>query len=280
LLASVSIQGGDDVPARTKAAPTDADSPARAHAPAVIATAWQVYKGSGVKSLRNWLAEHYLPLLDPIAHRLRRRLPAAVDLDDLKAQGLIGLLSAIESFDLTRQTRFEHFAKRRIRGEMIDWLRMLDPVSRGMRRQIKQLESAGEALRAASGQAATPEELSEATGLPTARLRQVDAMRHRVQTTSLSGSRNDESPGLAPHVLADPRAPDPAREAQARGVREALVRGLDRAERLVILLYYYEGLTMREIGAVLDLSEGRVCQIHKNVCARLRATLAPSVLLD
>lgn len=248
---------------------------------AEITLAWNLYKRLKTKTLRNRLADHYLPLVDPVASKLHRRLPTSVDVSDLQSDGALGLLDAIENFDLSKGKPFEAYARQRIRGAMLDGLRQVDPVSRTVRTHVKKLESAADELRSTLGRPASTEELSRKLGVGPRRLQQLQRDQMAQQCLSLSGTRSDnDAPGTQwnPQTLGDRRAADPSREATYRSIRDQLMRDLTRAERLIILLYYCEEMTMREIGLTLDLSEARVSQLHKQICARLRATVEPKLL--
>lgn len=245
-----------------------------------IDLAWTLYKRLNLTSLRNHLANHYLELVRPVATVLHRRLPQSVDVSDLEADGAIGLLNAIESYDIRRGKPFEAFAKRRIRGAMLDGLRQVDPVSRTVRTHVKKLESAADELRATLGRPASAEELSRRLGVGHDRLRQMERDQMAMHHLSLSGTRGDKDEASAwnPQSLDDRRAVDPSRQSIFRSIRDTLMKDLNRAERLIVLLYYCEDMTMREIGLTLDLSEARVSQLHKQILARLRAQVEPRAL--
>lgn len=249
-----------------------------------VALFWHAYLRLGCRSVRNAILAHYLPWLRRTAARVVRRLPASVDEDELVSSGVLGLMDAIRLFDPARGVRFEQFAGRRVRGAMTDGLRDLDAADRVTRRQLRELEHAADAVRAATGRPATADELSAALNLPPKRLRALEQRGRALQTRSFDApagadaAHPGDAPAAAARVTADRRAEDPSAAAMRRSLRDAITRDLSREERLVILLYYCEDLKMREIGDVLGLSEARVSQIHKNVVARLRAAGAPELL--
>lgn len=241
---------------------------------------WTVYKQFALPSLRDPLLRAYLPWTRKIAERLARQLPASVEVDDLVSLGVVGLIDAIDAYDLAQRKRFEHFAHRRVKGAMLDGLREIDPADRKTRAMLRKLERVSDAIRVQYGRPATAEELAGELSLRPKQLRQLEMRRMALSSRSLSGGggggehdrdRDNAAPGVPANATRDARAIDPARAAFARSLRDALVRHLSREERLVVLLYYCEDLKMHEIGKVLGLSEARVSQIHKNIMLRLRA---------
>ena len=247
----------------------------------MIGRVWSWFKRRPSRCLREVLVKHYSTVVAGEAARLHRKMPASVDIGELMSDAAVGLLDAIDRFDPGKNCKFETFARPRIRGAMMDGLRQRDPVSRTTREMIKKMETAANSLRTKSGVEPTPEELSRRLGMRANRwtARELEA-RHAINR-SLSGERVREGRmgGLAAESMADKKADDPARAAMRELVREHVTMGLSREEKLVILLYYYEGMTMREIGMVLELSESRVSQIHSGVLKRLRARLHKSELM-
>ena len=238
---------------------------------------WVEYKRTGTNELRNELIEHYLPLVQHAAERLRAKLPNVVQADDLTSAGVLGLMDAIEAFEPERGFKFATFSALRIRGAIMDELRAMDWVPRLVRSRERQLHQAAHELEGTLGRPPREDELAAKLNLAASTLSGV-AGGHRAATMmSLSRQRNDNGGGDGDegeqgqlHSIADERAPDPAKEAQRRFLQQMLTRGLSRAERLVVTLYYYEEMTMREIGQTLDLSESRVSQMHTEILKRLR----------
>jgi RNA polymerase sigma factor for flagellar operon FliA len=190
--------------------------------------------------------------------------------------GIFGLVDAIESFDLTRGVKFETYCAPRIRGAILDELRSMDWVPRLVRSRAQKLERATRALESQMGRLPTVEELAGHMRLPTEEFDRLLKDAKAVSVVSLSRKcyDNDSNRDVREvDVLKDQRGPDPLEEVEGRDLKELLTRGLSRAERLILVLYYYEGMTMKEIGMVLDLSESRVSQMHSAILARLRSEL-------
>jgi len=234
---------------------------------------WLWYKRRPSTRLREVLVEHYWKLLCGEARRFHRRLPASVDVDDLIADGALGLLDAIDRFDPTR-AQFQTFGRAKIRSAILDGLRERDPISRSTRKAMRDMEAASDRIRATTGVNPTPQELAEHLHVPLTTYMRRAAEARRANTCSLSGGRGDEdhpTSQIAPDALPDKRQSDPSRIALRNAIRETLVNGFSPAERLVTILYYYEELTMKEIGHTLDLSESRVSQMHTSILARLKS---------
>lgn len=234
---------------------------------------WQSYKQSGELASRNQLVEAYMSQVRHIASRMASRLVDHVDVQDLIQSGVFGLIDAIERFDPERGFRFETFCRRRIEGAMLDHIRSCDWVPRLVRQRTASLDRARERLFATSGTVPTDRELAEHLQLSRADFERISRDGTAVQMVSY-----DAPVGRGPEGEARPLdGHEDVREVdvlEAIGQRELLqrIRGLlTRRERLVLLLYYHERLTLREIGRVLDLTESRVCQIRGALLKRLAA---------
>lgn len=241
-----------------------------------LAKVWREYKATGRRDLRNRLMEAYLPVVKYNAERIGAKLPDEVDPDDLVSAGIFGLLDAMESFDLDRAVKFETYCAPRVRGAILDELRTMDWVPRLVRSRAHKLEKATRALQAELGRYPDDGELADHLKLPRPELDKLLRDANAVSLVSLSRKHyeTDSSKDVCEiDVLEDRRGPDPLTEIQRRDLKELITRGLSRAERLVMVLYYYEELTMKEIGSVLDLSESRVSQMHSSVMSRLKAKL-------
>ncbi len=264
---------------------TRADRPLRSDATDHLsdreAALWQAYhaakSGNGdVQALRNELIELYLPLVGSLAQKLAHRVPGGtVPADELAGEGVFGLLHAIESFEAERGNQFSTHARHRIVGAMRDYLRSLDTAPRLVRTRQRSLDSARAAFFARYGRRPSDEETRDQLKLEEKEYRRVVADGELRGTYSLDSPRGgDESQDRDfRETLADARAADPSREAMKRSLKDLLHQSLTRAERLIVVLYFYEKMTMKEIGMTLGLSEARVSQMLTSVLARLKARL-------
>ena len=247
------------------------------HADVDVPQLWRDYHtGRGVE-LRNQLVELYLPLVKYNAERIWQRLPEGVDLDDLISAGVFGLMDAIDAFDLTRGVKFETYCVPRIRGAMLDELRTMDWVPRLVRSKATKMEEARKELEARHGRPPTDAELAHHMGLPMDEYERMAMDANAVGLISLNKKwyETDSYKDVREiDILEDKKAEDPTHRLQNRDLMRLVTRGLNRNERLIIILYYYEDMTMKEIGATLDLSESRVSQMHSSIVARLQAQLA------
>jgi RNA polymerase sigma factor FliA len=238
---------------------------------------WQGYRAHPNIELRNQLVEHYLPLVKYNAERIWSRLPEGVDLDDLISAGVFGLMDAIDAFDLDRGVKFETYCVPRIRGAMLDELRTMDWVPRLVRSKASKLEEARKTLEAEYGRPPHPEEMAAKMGISLDELEKMMGDATAVSLVSLNKKwyETDSYKDVREiDILEDKKAEDPTHRLQNRDLMRLVTRGLNRNERLIIILYYYEDMTMKEIGATLDLSESRVSQMHSSIVARLQAQLS------
>ncbi len=241
----------------------------------VLAT-WRKYKRSAQESTRNELIEYYLPLVKYNAERIRAKLPDEVELDDLMSAGLFGLIDAIDAFDLKRGVKFETYSATRIRGAILDELRTMDWVPRLVRSRAHKLEAVSKELEAEFGRLPSEDEVARRMGLSREDFDRLLRDATAVSLVSLNRKyfETDSNKDVREiDVLEDKRGRDPVREIQKRDLKDFITKGLTRAERLIIILYYYEEMTMKEIGATLDLSESRVSQMHSSILSRLKAQL-------
>ena len=230
--------------------------------------------------VRNAIVEQYLSLIEPEAARIHRRLPRSVEQGDLLSDGFFGLLDAIASFDPERGEKFATFARYRIIGAILDGLRSRDSFSRGTRQRVKNLEAASEKLRATHGRQPSPDEVAREMDAPIETYSRAALATRETATRSLSGGRiwDDDRGELSAEHLRDTREHDPVSVLERKLLRDKITASLTQAEKLIVTLYYYEGLTLKEIGEVLDLSESRVSQIRTSIVLRLKATLTISEL--
>jgi RNA polymerase sigma factor for flagellar operon FliA len=238
---------------------------------------WQQYRSNPTVDLRNYLVERYLPLVKYNAERIWARLPDGVELDDLISAGVFGLMDAIDAFDLTRGVKFETYCVPRIRGAMLDELRTMDWVPRLVRSKASRMEEARKSLEAQLGRPPRPDELAARLGVPLEQIDEYVGEATAVSLVSLNKKwyETDSYKDVREiDILEDKKAEDPTHRLQNRDLMRLVTRGLNRNERLIIILYYYEDMTMKEIGATLDLSESRVSQMHSSIVARLQAQLS------
>ncbi|MBN1846401.1 MAG: FliA/WhiG family RNA polymerase sigma factor [Sedimentisphaerales bacterium] len=245
-----------------------------------IADVWQkfqAHRDDNGTQYRNRLIEEYLPLVKYNAERIYAKLPDEVELDDLISAGIFGLKDAIEAFDMTRGVKFETYCAPRVRGAILDELRAMDWVPRLVRSRGHKLEEAAKSFEAENGRGGTDEEIAERMGLGIDDF--IKLKRDATAVTLVSLSRkwfetDSQKDVCEIDVLEDKRGQNPYEETQKRDLKEMMTKGLSRAERLILILYYYEEMTMKEIGATLDLSESRVSQMHSSILARLKAQMS------
>jgi RNA polymerase sigma factor for flagellar operon FliA len=251
---------------RTQSFP-DADS---------LTAAWRKFRATGDDDIRNRLLEHYLYLVRFNAERIGAKLPDEVDVDDLMSAGVFGLVDAIDAFDLDRGVKFETYCAARIRGAILDELRNMDWVPRLVRHRAHKLAHATRTLEAELGRIPHDEEIARRLKMSKPQFQKLLRDANAISLISLSRKYTDpdsQRDVFEIDVLPDDRSCDPVLEAQKRDVRELVTRGLSRAERLIVVLYYYEQMTMKQIGQTLDLSESRVSQMHSAILTRLRGQL-------
>jgi len=228
------------------------------------------------QDLRNRLVERFLPLVRYNGERIWSRLPEGVELDDLISAGVFGLMDAIDAFDLTRGVKFETYCVPRIRGAMLDELRTMDWVPRLVRSKASKLNEAIKTLEARMGRQPTEQELASHMSLSVAELEKMMLDANAVNLISLNKKwyETDSYKDVREiDILEDKKGEDPTRRIQKNDLMRLVTKGLNRNERLIIILYYYEELTMKEIGATLDLSESRVSQMHSSIVQRLQSHL-------
>ncbi|MEO0586542.1 MAG: FliA/WhiG family RNA polymerase sigma factor [Planctomycetota bacterium] len=237
---------------------------------------WEAYRLEPTQDLRNKLMEHFLPLVKYNAERVHNKLPDEVDVEDLMSAGVFGLMDAIDAFDLDRGVKFETFSAQRIRGAILDELRSMDWVPRLVRSRTSQVETAKRNIEMTTGRKATDDEVAKKLGVNQEEFSKIRRDAGAKTTVSLNRKwfETDSSKDVREiDVLSDPRQVNPLTVVQKRDLKGLVTKGLSRAERLIVILYYYEEMTMKEIGTTLDLSESRVSQMHSSILARLKAQL-------
>ena len=242
-----------------------------------IAQVWDAFKADPEnQDYRNRLVEQYLPLVKYNGERIWARLPEGVELDDLISAGVFGLMDAIDAFDMTRGVKFETYCVPRIRGAMLDELRTMDWVPRLVRSKASKLNEALKSLEAKLGRAPTEIELAERMEISVEELEKMMVEANAVGLISLDKKwyETDSYKDVREiEILEDKKGEDPTRRIQKGDLMRLVTKGLNRNQRLIIILYYYEELTMKEIGAPLDLSESRVSQMHSSIVQRLQSQL-------
>ncbi|RMG47380.1 MAG: FliA/WhiG family RNA polymerase sigma factor [Acidobacteria bacterium] len=215
----------------------------------------------------------HVGLVKYLAHRIGSRLAGQVDYDDLAGDGLLGLIEAVDRFDPKHNVQFKTYAESRIRGAILDGVRCRDWAPRSLRRAARKLESAIQAVEARNHREATDEEIAEELQIS---LDELQALYMQARGVRLGALPDTEEEGPGP---VDPGA-DPLDHVEAKERRELVaeeIKRLPERERMVLSLYYERGMTLKEIGQILDVTESRVCQIHTRAVARLRARIAERV---
>jgi RNA polymerase sigma factor for flagellar operon FliA len=239
---------------------------------------WRKYKQYNDRLARDRLIQHFAYLVKITAGRVISNLPPSLERDDLVSAGVVGLIKAVDQFDTTRQVKFETYAIALIRGAILEMLREDDWVPRSVRERVKSLERTYIDLEVEKGRPATEGEVAEALHLEPEELSKLLLDTGRTTVLSLEdilvGSEGSEKLHLS-DVVQDDSAP-PSLEAEMHERKRMLGRSIDRLperERLVVALYYYEGMTFKEIGKILGISESRVYQLHTQAVLRLRGYL-------
>lgn len=240
---------------------------------------WHQYRSTKDQSIRDAIVKQYAPLVKYVAGKVSVGMPQNVDFDDLVGFGVFGLFDAIEKYDPDKHVKFKTYAVTRIRGAIFDELRSIDWVPRSVRQKTREIDDTVQHLEAKLGRAATDEEVAAEMGLS---IVQYNQMMLKVSGTSMlslndvwyTGEDNDkisivesiESPNsLRPDAIAE--------KGEMRRVIVEAISELPEKEKKVLVLYYYEDLTLKEIGKVLDVTESRISQLHTKAISRLRGKL-------
>jgi RNA polymerase sigma factor FliA len=259
-------------------APEAPDGAAPRPAPTSLDELWQTYKATGDRRLREQLILHYSPLVKYVAGRVSVGLPATIEHGDLVSYGMFGLIDAIEKFDLQKGVKFETYAIARIKGAIIDELRSIDWIPRSVRGKARDVEKALTKLEAQLRRTPTEEELAAEMGVSLKDLREMLAQVSLVSVVALDESFAGEEADRQSLVdtLQDPKAADPERsyeDSELRGLLADAVNRMSEREKTVIVLYYFENMTLAQIGEVLGVTESRICQIHTKAVLGLRAKM-------
>ncbi|MEX0876009.1 MAG: FliA/WhiG family RNA polymerase sigma factor [Phycisphaerales bacterium] len=237
---------------------------------------WGIYHENPSEELRNFFMEKFLHVVRYNADRIYQRLPDEVDLEDLMSAGLFGLLDAINAYDLDRGVKFETYCAPRIRGAILDELRSMDWVPRLVRHRTSKVEAARQQFQMEVGRKPTDQEVAKRLEIDKNEFVKYKRDSSAVAVTSITRKcyQSEGSRELREiDVIKDDHQDSPVKLIQRQDLKELMTKGLTRAERLIIVLYYYEGMTMKEIGTTLDLSESRVSQMHSSILARLKAQM-------
>ena len=239
---------------------------------------WREYKDRGSADARERLILHYAPLVKYVAGRIGSGLPAHVDEGDLVSYGLLGLIGAIERFDPQRDIKFETYAIARIKGAIIDELRAMDWVPRSVRFKAREIDKASADLESKLKRSPTEVEMAEHLGVSRRELHETVSQISFVSVMALDevvSVGDDRSEGVTLlDTLSDAGDPTAGLEGQeTRGLLAAAINSLSEREKIVVTLYYFEGMTLAEIGEILGVTESRVCQIHTKAVGQLRGHL-------
>jgi RNA polymerase sigma factor FliA len=244
-----------------------------------LTAVWAAYKETGDLDHRERLILHYAPLVNAVAGRVLMRLPSSVEHADLVSAGMFGLINAIERYEPGRAVKFETYAGVRIRGAIIDDLRSTDWIPRSVRTKARAVDRAYAELESELRRTPSESEVAARLEMGVGELRTVFSQISTLNVAALdellgAGERGD-SLSLG-DTLQDHRTPDPAGSFETRETKLLLARAIDQLgerEKIVLVLYYYENMTLAEIGGVLGVTESRISQMHSAAMRRLRATL-------
>ncbi len=240
---------------------------------------WKIYKNTKDKKIRERFVKQYAPLVKYVAGKIAIGMPQNVDFDDLVGYGVFGLLDAIEKFDPNKDIKFKTYAVTRIRGAIYDELRSIDWVPRSVRQKAKELERVIGKLENRLGRSAKDEEISKELGISIKDLRTLILKISGASILSLSdvwyvGDESDKVSVM--ETIESPRSLNPDVIVEREEVKNIIVQAisdLPDKEKKVLILYYYEDLTLKEIGEVLQVTESRISQLHTKAIMRLRSKL-------
>jgi RNA polymerase sigma factor for flagellar operon FliA len=237
---------------------------------------WKQFHKTHDNHFRNLLMEHYGHLVKSTAKRLHRKLPDNVELDDLISAGNFGLMGAINTYDLGRGIKFETYGPPRIKGSILDELRELDWLPRLVRKRATQLMKTRQLLKSRLGRKPSEKEIAAELNMDREEFKRLqrDANVSSLLSLDTKYTDTDNEEGISKaDIVIDNKSQDPLIEAQKRDLKSFITKGLSSSEILIFTLYYYEEMTMKEIGLTLGLSESRVSQVHKSILARLKAKM-------
>jgi RNA polymerase sigma factor for flagellar operon FliA len=249
-------------------------------AEAALRELWEAYKASGEASLRERLILHYSPLVKYVAGRVGVGLPPNIEQADLVSYGIFGLIDAIDKFDLERAIKFETYAISRIRGAIIDELRAIDWIPRSVRYKAREVEKAYAKLEGDLHRTPSESEVAAEMGIKLEDLHTIFSQVSFVNVVALDellsvGGEKGDKLSLV-DTLEDTKAEDPVLAFESEETKFLLAKAINmlpEREKIVVTLYYYEGLTLAEIGQVLGVTESRICQMHTKAVLQLRGKL-------
>jgi len=237
---------------------------------------WKEYKQTKDPELRNLLIEEHMLLVRKISERLLMTLPKSIELNDLISWGVFGLMDAIEGYDLERGIKFKTYCSTRIRGAILDELRSQDWVPRLVRLKAHQINKAYKVLEEKHGREPTDFEMAQELGMSIedyGNLQKESAPKTIYSLNEKWDEHQNEESMEKMELVEDKNSSDPVEYLNQKDILMTITRTLSRKEKLIIVMYYYEGLTMKEIGNILNLTESRVCQIHSNIVSKLKVQL-------
>jgi len=273
--------GDDDKPAEEPVAPEPvAEIDPVAANEAALRELWRSFKETGDGATRERLILHYSPLVKYVAGRVGVGLPPNIEQSDLVSYGIFGLIDAIEKFDIERAIKFETYAISRIRGAIIDELRAIDWIPRSVRYKAREVERAYASLEGELHRSPTEVEVAARLGISLNDLHSIFSQVSYVNVVALDelltvGGEKGDKLSLV-DTLEDTKAEDPVLAFETEETKFLLSRAINQLperEKIVVTLYYYEGLTLAEIGRVLGVTESRICQMHTKAVLQLRAKM-------
>ncbi|WP_098454743.1 RNA polymerase sigma factor WhiG [Sanguibacter antarcticus] len=264
------------------AAPMDVTVRRDGEAEAEILAVWEQYKLCRTAALRERLILHYAPLVAMVASRVGMRLPSSVEHADLVSYGMFGLIDAIEKFEIGRDVKFETYASSRVRGAILDELRAVDWIPRSVRSKARAVDRAHADLEGELHRAPSNTEIAAHMEITESELRGIQGQVANVNLVALdevlgAGDRIEQVSAL--DTVQQARSHDPARTFEAKETKFLLSQAMEQLgerEKIMLVLYYYEGMTLAEIGRVLGVTESRISQMHTAAMTRLRTKLTTS----
>ena len=238
---------------------------------------WESYfKDKNNKQIRDALIVQYIYLIRYVVGRIRVTLPSTISVEDIAGYGVEGLINAIERFSIQRNTRFETYALIRIRGAILDRIRSEDFLPRSVRRKIKEIKVAQEHLKQEIGRMPTTTEVANYLGMDVEKVNQI--LSEDTVMTSIYDRKgaNDDSVEII-DTIQDTNKLNPQENMEEKNVKQELERALQRLperERIIMVLYYQENMTLKEIGSTINMSESRVCQLHAQAIMKLKNILS------